>query len=141
MRNPPAKEKATWFSMWFLASIASFGAAFFPMFYRLVENRNMHFRREAQLEQRIVEFLRIQGKQSPEPASLREMNAKVWTASIILIIPVFFLMYRLSKDLYIHEKHQDTFLAASFPQRMFMPQTLPIKKYALITIVTFKQVG
>ncbi len=28
------------------------------------------------------------------------------------------------------------FLAAAFPQRMFMPQTIPIKKYALITIVT-----
>jgi threonine-phosphate decarboxylase len=134
--NQPIKEKATWFSMWFLASIASFGAAFFPMFYRLVENRNRHFRREAQLEREIAEFLTMQGKQPPEPVAPREMNSKAWAASIILVIPVFFLMYHLSKDLYIHEKHQDAFLAAAFPQRMFMPQTIPIKKYALITIVT-----
>jgi len=42
----------------------------------------------------------------------------------------------LSKDLVTHEKHQDMFLASAFPERMFMPQTIPIKKYALITIVT-----
>jgi threonine-phosphate decarboxylase len=64
------------------------------------------------------------------------MNARAWAASIILVIPAFILMYRLSKDLRDHENHQDAFLAAAFPQRMFMPQTIPIKKYALITIAT-----
>jgi len=39
-------------------------------------------------------------------------------------------------DLLMHEKHQDTFLASAFPERMFMPQTIPIKKYAWITIFT-----
>jgi hypothetical protein len=42
----------------------------------------------------------------------------------------------LSKDLRVHERNQDAFLAAAFPERIFMPQTIPIKTYVLITIVT-----
>jgi threonine-phosphate decarboxylase len=132
-----AKEKVTWFSMWFLASIASFGVAFFPLFYRLVDSRNKHFEREAELEEQIAEFMQEQGKEPPAAAGVwRQRNAAVWAASIILIVPVFVLLYSLSKDMLVHEKHQDAFLAAAFPERMFMPQTIPIKKYALITIVT-----
>jgi threonine-phosphate decarboxylase len=135
--NPMAKEKVTWFSMWFLAAIASFGVAFFPMFYRLVDSRNKHFEREAELESKIVDFAREQGRTTPETmGALRGRNAKLWAVSIILIVPVFVLLYKLSIDLLIHEKQQDTFLAAAFPERMFMPQTIPIKKYVLITIVT-----
>ena len=65
------------------------------------------------------------------------MNAKAWTAAIILVIPAFVITYLLSMDLLTHEKHQDAFLAGAFPERMFMPQTIPIKTYALITLVTF----
>jgi hypothetical protein len=36
----------------------------------------------------------------------------------------------------VHERQQDQFLASAFPERMFMPQTIPIKTYALITILT-----
>jgi hypothetical protein len=131
------KEKVTWFSMWFLASIATFGAAFFPMFHRMIKSRNIHFDREVKLEKQIALWLKEQGKESPVTADApRDMNAKAWAASIILVIPAFIIDYYLSKDLLLHEKHQDTFLATVFPQRMFMPQTIPIKKYALITIVT-----
>ncbi len=130
-------ERVTWFSMWFLGSVASFGAAFFPMYYRLMDSRNKHFEREAALEQQIAGFLKKQGKQPPQPAQEpRDMNAKAWAASIILIIPVFFILYYLSKDLAAHEKHEDEFLAAAFPERMFMAQTIPTKKYAFITMVT-----
>lgn len=130
-------EKVTWFSMWFLASVATFGVAFFPMFYRLIDSRNKHFRREANLEKQIAEFLRKQGKEPPKTADApRDMNAAAWAVSIILIVPVFVIAYFLSKDLLAHEKHQDRFLAEAFPERMFMPQTIPIKKYALISIVT-----
>jgi len=130
-------DRKIWFSMWFLASIATFGAAFFPMFYRLIEGRNRHFRREADLEKQIAAFLRKQGKEPPATSdSFREMNAKAWAAGIILVIPVFAITYLLSKDLLVHEKRQDKFLASAFPERMFMPQTIPIRKYALITIVT-----
>ena len=137
LNAPTEKEKVTWFSMWFLASIASFGAAFFPLFYRIVDNRNRHFRREAELESKVAAFLREHGKeQHLDPEAPKERNAKAWAASIILVIPVFALLYKLSRDLREHEKHQDAFLSAAFPERMFMPQTIPIKKYALMTIVT-----
>jgi hypothetical protein len=130
-------ERVTWFSMWFLASIATFGVAFFPMFYRLVDSRNRHFRREFDVEKQIADFLRNQGKEPPATLGVpREMNAKAWAASIILVIPVFAIVYYLSKDLVDHERRQEAFLASAFPQRMFMVQTIPIKKYALITIVT-----
>ena len=51
-------------------------------------------------------------------------------------MPVFVILYLLSRDLAVHERKQDAFLAAAFPQKMFMPQTIPIKTYVLITIVT-----
>lgn len=137
MQGRTETDRKIWFSMWFLASIATFGAAFFPMFYRLIENRNRHFRREADLENQIAAFLRKQGKEPPTASdNFPEMNAKAWAAAIILVIPVFAITYLLSRDLLMHEKRQDKFLANAFPERMFMPQTIPIKKYALITIVT-----
>ncbi len=130
-------DRTLWFSMWFLASIATFGAAFFPMFYRLIESRNNHFRRQADLEEQITVFLKKQGKEPPATSdSFSEMNAKAWAAAIILVIPVFAIAYLLSRDLLVHEKRQDMFLASAFPERMFMSQTIPIRKYALITIVT-----
>ena len=130
-------DKKVWFSMWFLASIVTFGLAFFPMFHRLINNRNNHFRREADLEKEIAAFLKRQGKEPPATSpTVHKMNAKAWTAAIILVIPVFMITYLLSKDLLVHEKNQDKFLASAFPERMFMPQTIPIKTYALITILT-----
>jgi hypothetical protein len=129
-------DRTMWFSMWFLEAIATFGAAFFPMFYRLIDSRNRHFRREAKLEEQIAQWLIKQGKEAPAPACPVDMKAKAWATSIIFIIPAFIITYYLSKDLYAHEKHQDLFLANAFPERMFMPQVIPIEKYALITIVT-----
>ncbi len=123
--------------MWFLASIATFGAAFFLMFYRLIESRNKHFHRESDLEKQIGDFLRKQGKETPTTlSSFSKMNAKTWAASIILVVPVFVLTYLLSRDLLKHEKHQDEFLVRAFPERIFMPQMIPIRKYGLITIFT-----
>ena len=130
-------DRTLWFSMWFLASIASFGLAFFPMFYRLIDSRNRHFRREIELEKQIAAFLKKQGKEPiATPSSFHEMNAKAWTAAIVLVIPVFVITYLLSMDLLRHEKYQDALLAGTFPEKMFMPQTIPIGKYALITIFT-----
>jgi hypothetical protein len=137
MQGRTETDRTMWFSMWFLASIATFGLAFFPMFYRLIDSRNKHFHREADLEKQIAAFLRKQGKEPPTTSdSFNEMNAKAWTAAIILVIPAFVITYLLSRDLSMHEKHQDMTLTSVFPGRMFMPQTIPIKKYALITIVT-----
>jgi hypothetical protein len=137
MQGRTEADRTIWFSMWFLASIATFGVAFFPMFYRLIENRNKHFRREADLEKQVAAFLNKQGKESPATADgFREMNAKAWAVAIVFVIPAFIVTYLLSIDLLTHERHQDEFLAGALPERIFMPQTIPIKKYALITIVT-----
>jgi hypothetical protein len=131
------KDQTLWFSMWFLAAVATYGVAFFPMFYRLIENRNRHFGREIEWEKKISAYLISQGKKPPATTKeIREMNSKVWTISIVLVIPVFVITYILSKDLVAHEAHQDKFLAAALPQRLFMPQTIPIQKYVLITIFT-----
>jgi hypothetical protein len=136
MQTRTETERTIWFSMWFLASIATFGTAFFPMFYRLIDSRNKHFHREAELEKQISAFMEKHGKEPPTTDGFREMNAKAWAAAIILVVPVFAIAYLLSVDLLVHEKHQEMFLAAAFPKRMFMPQTIPIKKYVLITIIT-----
>ena len=129
-------DRITWFSMWFLGAIATFGAAFFPMFFRLIDSRNKHFRREAKLEQQINQWIVKQGKEAQVTATYTNMNAKAWAASIILVIPAFIITYYLSRDLLAHEQHQEKFLANAFPERMFMTQTIPIKKYALVTIAT-----
>jgi hypothetical protein len=86
---------------------------------------------------KVDDYLKKRGKQLPplsEPFA--ERNAKLWAASIIFVIPVFILVYVLSRDLVTHERNQDKFLATAFPERMFMTQTIPIKTYVLITIVT-----
>jgi hypothetical protein len=130
-------DRKLWFSMWFLGSIVTFGVAFFPMFYRLIEGRNHHFRKEEAIEQQVAAYLQNQGKTAPSVTNHpREMNSKAWAASIILIIPAFIIVYLLSKDLAAHEAEQDQFLAQAFPERMFMQQTIPIKTYAIITILT-----
>jgi hypothetical protein len=123
--------------MWFLSSVVTFGLAFFPMFHRLVEGRNRHLQKEAQLEEQIASYLKGKGKTAPtQSPAFKERNAKLWAASIILIIPAFVIVYLLSRDLAVHEQSQDAFLAAALPERVFMPQTIPIKTYALITVVT-----
>jgi len=130
-------DKKVWFSMWFLGAITTFGLAFFPMFYRLLDGRNRHFKRDAELEEQVADYFHSKGKQAPALSEhLPERKAKAWAASIILVIPVFIITYLLSRDLLVHERSQDAFLAAAFPERMFMPQTIPIKTYVLITIVT-----
>lgn len=130
-------DRKVWFSMWFLSAVVTFGLAFFPMFYRLVEGRNRHFRKEAELEGQVAVYLKSQGKEPPAISErFKVMNAKAWAASIILVVPVFVILYLLSMDLAVHERNQDVFLAAALPERVFMPQTIPIKTYALITIVT-----
>ncbi len=130
-------DRKIWFSMWFLGAIVTFGIAFFPMFYRLVEGRNRHFQKEAEFEEQIAANTKSKEKKFPaKTEQFKAMNAKAWAASIILVVPVFIILYLLSKDLAVHEREQDAFLSAALPERVFMPQTIPIKTYALITLVT-----
>ena len=137
MQSKVDADRKMWFSMWFLGAIVTFGLAFFPMFYRLIEGRNRHFQHEAELENQVAAYLKVQGKEPPATSEhFTHRNAKAWAASIILVIPVFVIVYLLSKDLLVHERNQEEFLAAAFPERLFMTQTIPIKTYVLITIVT-----
>jgi hypothetical protein len=130
-------DRKVWFSMWFLGAVVTFGVAFFPMFYRLVEGRNRHFRNEIEFEEHIAAYSRRKGKELPiKTSGFKAMNSKAWAASIVLVVPVFAIVYLLSRDLVAHEHSQDTFLAAALPERVFMPQTIPIKTYVLITLVT-----
>jgi len=130
-------DRKVWFSMWFLGAVVTFGLAFFPMFYRLVDGRNTHFRREVELGGQVASYLKKHGKEPPVVNKhFKLMNPKAWVASIILVVPVFAILYLLSRDLAAHEHDQDVFLAAILPQRVFMTQTIPIKTYVLITIAT-----
>jgi hypothetical protein len=136
MKIKVESDRKVWFSMWFLGAVVTFGVAFFPMFYRLVDGRNRHFRCEAEFEEKVAAYSK-QGKKLPLASErFKAMNAKAWAASIILIVPVFIIVYLLSRDLANHEQNQDAFLAAALPERVFMPQTIPIKTYAIITLVT-----
>jgi hypothetical protein len=137
MQTKAYVDKKIWFSMWFLGAVVTFGVAFFPMFYRLIEGRNKHLQHDAELEKQISDYLNSKGKQmNPKEDMFTARNSKAWAASIILILPVFVIVYLLSKDLLDHERNQDAFLATALPQRIFMTQTIPIKTYVLITIVT-----
>jgi hypothetical protein len=137
MKTKVEGDHKVWFSMWFLGAVVTFGIAFFPMFYRLIDGRNRHFRREGEFERKVSIYLESKGKEPPvESVHLPEMNTKAWVASIILVVPVFVILYLLSRDLAVHEQKQDAFLASVLPERVFMPQTIPIKTYAVITLVT-----
>lgn len=115
----------------------TFGVAFFPMYYRLVEGRNRHFQNEAEFEQHVGTYLKSKGLEPPSTnRSVKARNSKLWAVSIILIIPAFIIVYLLSKDLILHEQEQDAFLVAALPKRVFMTQSIPIKTYLLITLVT-----
>jgi hypothetical protein len=137
MNTKASVDRKIWFSMWFLGAIVTFGLAFFPMFHRLVDGRNRHLQKEAEIEQKLAQYMRSKGKEPPAvKAAFKKRNAKLWAASVILIIPAFIIIYRLTKDLAIHEKTEDEYLAAALPERVFMTQTIPQTTYVLITIVT-----
>ena len=137
MQTKGYADKKVWFSMWFLGAVVTFGVAFFPMFFRLVEGRNKHFEHEAEMENQVAAYLRSRGKEPPAAVEhLKPRNSKLWAVSIILVIPVFVIVYLLSRDLLVHERSQDAFLVAAFPERMFMPQTIPIKTYVIVTVCT-----
>jgi hypothetical protein len=130
-------DRRMWFSMWFLASIATFGLAFFPMLYRSIERRNQHFRRQFEWEKRATVFFESREREGPPAVSLvPERNARLWTVSVILVFPVFIIAYFLSKDLLSHEKRQQEFLKTLFPEEVYSPQKVPLGKYSLFTLAT-----
>jgi hypothetical protein len=133
MPNGLEKDRIMWFSMWFLESVATFGIAFFPFFYYSIERRNRHFQRQYNLEKRVVTFSNSE-LQPTQKTSNR--NAKLWAASIILIVPVFAIAYFLSKDLLMHEKRQKTFLATICPNLNCASKSISIRNCVIITVAT-----
>ncbi|MCW4000090.1 MAG: hypothetical protein NWE93_07610 [Candidatus Bathyarchaeota archaeon] len=130
-------DRKVWFSMWFLGAVVTFGVAFFPMFHRLVEGRNRHLQKEAEMEQKVAAYLQSKGKPAPPTSQpYKPRNSKLWAASIILVVPAFVIVYLLTRDLARHEQSQDAFLAAALPSRVFMPQTIPLTTYVAVTIAT-----
>lgn len=130
-------DRKVWFSMWFLGAIITFGAAFFPMFYRLVEGRNHHLEKTAELERKIADYLKNRGQQAPQVHALpKKRNARLWAVSIILVVPAFILLYVLTRDLVLHERQEEAYLASALPKQVFMTQTIPQTTYVLITILT-----
>ncbi len=125
-------DRKMWFSMWFLGAIASFGVAFLPFFYYSVDRRNRHFQRQMAVERKIAAFY----ERNWEPIAMRNRNAKLWAASVVLIIPVFAIAYILSKDLNEHEKQQRSFFSEFYPERKYSEQHIFIRNCALITIAT-----
>ena len=120
-------DRIMWFSMWFLSSVASFGVAFFPMFYLMIKRRNKHFHRHIEsdgiTDSAVLDLL-------------PERNAKLWTFSLLLVFPVFIITYLLTKDLIVHEEHQKNIYSKKFPEKQFMTQKVSLKKYSLITLLT-----
>lgn len=130
-------DRKVWFSMWFLGAVVTFGLAFFPMFYRLVDGRNKHLMHQVELEAKVAAHNKSKSNQSLTVGKhFKPMNAKLWAVSIILIIPAFVIMYILTRDLAAHEHQEDAFLVSALPERVFMTQTIPQTTYLLITIVT-----
>ncbi|MCW3997330.1 MAG: hypothetical protein NWF10_02015 [Candidatus Bathyarchaeota archaeon] len=128
-------DRIMWFSMWFLASIASFGIAFFPMFYLMIKRRNKHFHRHIEHEKKISD--KIDGKTDSTILDLLpERNAKLWTISLLLIFPIFIITYLLTKDLIVHEKNQQKTYSKIFPEKKYMTHKVSLKKYSLITLLT-----
>lgn len=137
LNTKPTADRRIWFSMWFLSAIVTFGIAFFPLFYRLLNGRNRHLQNYSKTQKRLFEYMKSKDKQPLEPNhTVKEYNPKLWTASIILIIPAFIILYLLTKDLIAHEKEEEAYLSVVLPQRVFMTQTIPQTTYVLITIVT-----
>ena len=58
LANRNKTDRIMWFSMWFLTSVATFGLAFFPMIYLLVDRRNKHFKRQKELEALLIAYFK-----------------------------------------------------------------------------------
>jgi len=113
-------DRAMWFSMWFLLSVASFGIAWFPMIYFLIKRRNAHFSRQETLENLVLTRLGKKPKGEPHYPNSSHVseevdnptfrrNAQAWALSTLLVFPTFYVLYFLEKDLQKHEAHERSF--------------------------------
>jgi len=138
LANRNKTDRIMWFSMWFLTSVATFGLAFFPMIYLLVDRRNKHFKRQKELEALLIAYFKngkIAETRDCECGPIRR-NPLLWSLSIILILPVFLIAYLLSKDLILHAKRQQEFFEGLIGEKSFKAPTINLKNCVLITVFT-----
>lgn len=135
IRKRRETDRIMWFSMWFLTAVATFGVAFFPMTYFLIDRRNKHFIRQKKLEELLIKDFKTLQVEAEEPPIKRK--TWIWTASIALIIPVFAITYLLSKDLLLHEKRQKKLFEEILGMKISEEPSINIKKCIILTIVTF----
>jgi hypothetical protein len=112
LKSRKQTDKIMWFSMWATLSVASFGIAWFPMVYNLIKRRNEHFARRANLEKLIVTKLETKNEEKVSTSTMdAPINALAWTVASVLIVPAFYIFYKIKKDLESHEMHEHDFLA------------------------------
>jgi uncharacterized membrane protein len=130
-------DRIMWFSMWFLAAVATFGLAFFPMFYLLIERRNKHFARQKEVLDLVVVHLKDRGVDLKlEKNNSAERNSLVLALSIVLIFPIFIIAYLLSKDLVLHEEKQRMLFGSLLQEKNFEVPSINIKRCVLLTVIT-----
>jgi uncharacterized membrane protein len=130
-------DRIMWFSMWFLAAVATFGLAFFPMFYLLIERRNKHFARQKEVLDLVVVHLKDRGVDLKlEKNNSAERNSLVLALSIVLIFPIFIIAYLLSKDLVLHEEKQRMLFGSLLQEKNFEVPSINIKRCLLLTVIT-----
>jgi hypothetical protein len=89
------------------------------------------------MEKQVTALLREQGEETQVAGDLaQDRNSVLWTASIVLVFPVFAIAYFLSKDLRCHEKHQQTFLKRLFPEKHLTLHDISVRRYLIITAAT-----
>ena len=151
-------DKIMWFSMWFLLTIVTFGAVGPFMIYYLIKRRNSHFERLAKLQELVLDplgdvssesgqSLHAHTSNSPEhKATVRLRNALAWALLSILIFPLIYILYFLTKDLQAHEESEHSFFVeilsrfpsfdTSLPGGTFEINRRPWIKYFLLVGVT-----
>ena len=135
LKSRKQTDKIMWFSMWATLSVASFGIAWFPMVYNLIKRRNEHFARRAKLEKLISSKLQTKNTKSAPDHMVSPINALAWTIASVLIVPAFYIFYKIKKDLESHEIHEHDFLAEVIELAKESEETLNIQ--GLMTTPSF----
>lgn len=139
-RNIAEKNKTDrimWFSMWFLAAVATFGLAFLPMFYLLIERRNKHFSRQRELERLLIAHFKLDDEILYAGEVPAKRNSLLWAASIPLVFPAFIIAYFLSKDINMHDRRQRLiFQKLGVSESAGSSSNINIKKCSLIALLT-----
>ncbi|MEM3161853.1 MAG: hypothetical protein QW056_02535 [Candidatus Bathyarchaeia archaeon] len=130
-------DRIMWFSMWFLVAVATFGLAFFPMFYLLVERRNKHFLRQRKLEKLLIAHFKLGDDIFDVVDAPAKRNSLLWALSVVFVLPIFVIAYLLSRDIAVHNRRQCLiFQKLELRKGMEQPSSINIKKCLFITVLT-----